>query len=340
MMAEVSPERSVVARILLIERGYKRIRDRLADVGGALDVVVMRPDGTTEHEGADITLDDARPEIGWVGPDAFSGPVRDYVIAMLKSPDLRWVQSGAAGYDHPMFRQLVLKGARLTTTHVQGIAIAEYVVASVLDHFQRGPERRQAQAEHRWVQLPYREVHGSTWLVVGFGSIGQEVARRARGFGAVVVGVRRNQDPHELADRIVAPDDVAGALPSADVVVLCAPLTAQTEGMVDAGFLAAMKPGSVLVNVGRGPLVDEAALLAALDLGTPEQAILDVFHNEPLPPESPFWDHPRVRLTGHASAYGSGVQARGDALFLDNLHRYFAGQPLLGEVSRAEVTGE
>ena len=124
-----------------------------------------------------------------------------------------------------------------------------------------------------------------------------------------------------------------------DVVVLSLPLNANTANMVDAAFLAAMKPGSVLVNVGRGGLVDEAALLAALDAGKPEHAILDVFQTEPLPAESRFWSHPRVTATPHASPMGSGLQARSDALFVDNLTRYLAGEPLLNEVSAKDVLG-
>jgi phosphoglycerate dehydrogenase-like enzyme len=262
------------------------------------------------------------------------------MVALLKSPSLKWMQSGAAGFDNPVFAQIVAKGTRLTTNHSQSVGMAEYVLATVLDHFQRGPERRGAQTAKEWARLPYREVMGSRWLIIGFGAIGQEVARRARAFGAHITGVRRTKVPHALADAMLAATDLLPALPDADVVVLSLPLMAETEALVNANFLAAMKPKSVLVNVGRGGLVDEAALLEGLDRGVPEHAILDVFRTEPLAAESPFWSHPRVTLTGHASAIGSGLTARTDALFVENLGRYVRGDTLLNEADPADVRRE
>ena len=249
------------------------------------------------------------------------------------------MQSSAAGYDSPVFGMIVSKGAQLTTNHSQAIGMSEYVLATVLDHFQRGPERRIEQAAARWTPLPYREVAGSHWLIVGFGAIGQETARRAKAFGAIITGVRRQAGDQPLADAMATPDALPGLLPRADVVVLSLPLNAHTANMVDAKFLGAMKPGSVLVNVGRGGLVDEPALLAALDAGKPEHAILDVFVTEPLPAESPFWSHPRVTATPHASPTGSGLQARTDALFVENLTRYLAGEALINAVEAKEVLG-
>jgi phosphoglycerate dehydrogenase-like enzyme len=259
------------------------------------------------------------------------------MIALLKAPSLRWLQSGAAGFDNPVFAQIVAKGARLTTNHSQSVGMAEYVLATVLDHFQRGPERRKAQTARDWARLPYREVMHSRWLIVGFGAIGQEVARRARAFGAHITGVCRSGAAHEIADRMLTPADLQPALRDADVVVLSLPLTAETEALVNAKFLAAMNPTSVLVNVGRGGLVDEPALLESLGRGAPAHAILDVFRTEPLPAASPFWNHPRVTLTGHASAIGSGLTARTDALFVENLGRYVRGEALLNEANPEDV---
>jgi phosphoglycerate dehydrogenase-like enzyme len=249
------------------------------------------------------------------------------------------VQSATAGFDHPMFGQLVSKGVSLTTSHGQAVGMADYVLAGVLDHFQRGPERRAAQTAHVWWRESFREVEGTRWLVIGFGAIGQGVAKRARAFGAEVIGVRRNPAIHPLADRIVGLNVLAGELPDADVVVLSIPLSAATRHLANAGFFAAMKPGSVLVNVGRGGLVDEPALLAALDRGIPAHAVLDVFAIEPLPTESPFWDNPRVAVNGHASGLTGGQHLRNQALFLDNLARFAAGEPLLNLARPEDVLG-
>jgi phosphoglycerate dehydrogenase-like enzyme len=207
----------------------------------------------------------------------------------------------------------------------------------VLDHWQGGPARRAAQAAREWKRMPFREIADSRWLVIGFGAIGEGVAERVNAFGGRVTGVRRSGAAHPAAERMAQLADLPRLLPEADVVVLCCPLTAETRHVADAGFFGAMKQGSVLANVGRGGLVDEAALLAALDRGAPEHAVLDVFETEPLPAESPFWNHPRVALTGHASGMSAGNPIRNDRLFIENLRRFLAGEPLLHEASAAEV---
>lgn len=318
-----------MARVMIYEKTYRRLAPRFDALGAAFDTLLVNDAGEITLNGEAISQDDAQPEAVWANHEVFSSPAaRAFMVATLKSQALKWVQSAAAGFDNPVFGQIVQKGAQLSTSHGQALGMAEYVLWGVIDHFQHGPQRRAAQAKGEWDRVAFREILDSQWLIVGFGAIGQAVAQRAKGFGAHVTGVRRNQAPHELADRIAPMSDLPALLPQADVVVLCTPLTADTRHLVDAGFLAAMKDRSVIVNVGRGGLVDEPALLAALDAGKPEHAVLDVFEVEPLPSDSPFWKHPRVTLTPHASGITGGQNTRNEALFLENLKLYLTGQPV------------
>jgi phosphoglycerate dehydrogenase-like enzyme len=325
-------------RLLVFEPALKRVADRLAAFGERLELVVVAADGSITCNGEALDTDTAQPEAGWMSVESSASPGgRAVAVSLLKSRRLGWVQSVAAGVDHPVWGQIVAKGAVLTTGHGQAISIAEFVLGQVIAHYQRVAERRAEQAAHRWTRLPFREIAGTRWLIIGFGAIGQAVAERARGFGAHITGVRRSVEGHPLADRMSPLNEVHALVGDADVVVLAAPLNEATRNLAGAAFFAAMKPRSLLVNVGRGALVDEAALLAALDKGVPELAGLDVFHTEPLPADSPFWDHPRVALSPHASAFGSGQSARNDALFLENLRRRLAGEPLLYEADPRDL---
>lgn len=325
-------------RLLIYEPSFRRLEGAIAGLTPAIDCVLMDDKGALSLGGAPVAVEDAGVEAAWANVDVWQSPVaREFSIAVLKSPGLKWLQSGAAGFDHPIFGQLVQRGVRLTTSHGQAVGMADYVLWGVLDHFQRGPERRAAQAAGEWARVRFRDLEGSRWLVIGFGAIGQGVGRRARAFGAHVTGVRRNQAPHPDADAIAAEADIPRLLPDADVVVLSVPLTPETRHLVNGEFLARMKPRSVLVNVGRGGLVDEAALTAALDKGVPEHAVLDVFETEPLPKDSAFWRHPRVTLTPHASGISEGQGLRNDALFLENLRRYLAGERLENEADPKDV---
>jgi len=326
-----------VTRLLMIEPAYQRVAAALEPLKDQIEVAVIGDDSQITCNGEALDTDTVQPDWGWMSNDAFGPSGRTLFVSLLKSNRLSWVHTGAAGLDNPVWGQLVAKGALLTTGHGQAISIAEYVLGEVLSHFQRLPERRAEQAAHRWVRVPFREIAGTTWLIVGFGAIGQGVAERARGFGAEIVGVRRSGGVHPLASRMGKLEDVRALLPEADVVVLSTPLNDATREMAGAAFFAAMKPRSVLVNVGRGGLVDEPALLAALDAGVPEFAILDVFQTEPLPESSPFWAHPKVALNPHASAFGSGQAARNDAIFLENLRRRLAGEPLLYEADPRDL---
>jgi len=328
----------LATRLLIFEPSFKQVEASLAAYASALAPLIVDKSGAMTLAGAPVSAEDARPDIAWASGELYLSPaVRDFVVAMLKSPNLCWVQSAAAGYDHPMFAEIVRRGVKLTTSHGQAVGMADYVLAGVLDHFQRGPERRAAQKDRTWTRLPFREILGTNWLVVGFGSIGQDVARRARAFGARIVGVRRDLSAHPLADQIVPLTDIRTVLSDMDVVVLCLPASHATHHLANADFFGAMKTDSVLVNVGRGSLVDEEALAAALDRGTPAHAVLDVFETEPLPDASVLWTHPRVCLTAHASGDSGGQELRNQALFLDNLERFITEAPLLNEANADDV---
>lgn len=324
-------------RLMIYEPSHARLAGAMPE---GIEPVLMGADGKLRLAGREVTVEEADPVCAWANADVFfSAAARPYSMAILTAPNLRWVQSGAAGIDNILFAKILEKGITLTTSHGQSVGMSEYVLWGVLDHLQNGARRRKAQAEHRWDRLDFREVNGSHWLVVGFGAIGQNVAQRARAFGATITGVRRNPAPHPLADAMATPGDLLRLLPDADVVVLSLPLTAESRHMADAKFFAAMKPGSVLVNVGRGELVDEPALFAALSRGAPEHAVLDVFATEPLPEDSPFWDHPQVTVSAHSSGATTGQGTRNDALFLDNLGRYARGEPLLNPAPTGDALG-
>ncbi|HEX7442644.1 MAG TPA: D-2-hydroxyacid dehydrogenase, partial [Acidimicrobiales bacterium] len=293
--------------------------------------LVMETDGSlTGADGAGVPWPEARPDVAWGTSDLFrdGAPLAAFFRFLVDCPSLRWFQSPAAGYESEPFRLLAERGVRVCNAHVNSLPIAEFVLRAVLDEFQAAAEWRRQAETFEWRIHDWREVAGSTWLVVGLGHIGSAVSTRARALGAEVIGCRRTPSPGDPADRMVTPDRLDEVIGEADVVVLSAPAAPGGHRLVDAGFLAAMKPADVLVNVGRGSLVDEQALLAALDSGTPSAAVLDVFDTEPLPPDHPFWTHPRVRVTPHNAAGGFGRLQRQADLFGANLERWLAGRPL------------
>lgn len=300
--------------------------------------LVMEADGSLcDATGAGVPWPEARPEVAWGTSDLFreGAPVAAFFRFLVGCPSLRWFQSPAAGYESEPFRLLAEHGVRVCNAHVNSLPIAEFVLRAVLDEFQGAQEWRRQSETSEWRIHDWREVSGSTWLIVGLGHIGSAVSSRARVLGAEVIGCRRTPSPSDPADRMVTPDGLGEVIGEADVVVLSAPAAPGTQRLVDAGFLSAMKPAAVLVNVGRGSLVDEAALLAALDTGTPSAAVLDVFDTEPLPPDHPFWTHPRVRVTPHNAAGGFGRLQRQAALFSANLDRWLADEPLEFDVTDA-----
>ncbi|HVO08015.1 MAG TPA: D-2-hydroxyacid dehydrogenase [Burkholderiaceae bacterium] len=299
-----------------------------------LRLVELQPDGSLLLDGHEVGLRETAVHLCWISLDIFEQHLAARIESLLhEAAGLRWLHTVHAGLDWPIYAALLARGVRVSRSHAQAPAIAEFVLAHVMAVFQRHERIHASQREHRWLPHPFRELASSRWLVVGAGHAGLEIARRARALGATVVGVARGEIGDPAIGHAIKPDHLPFELPSADVVVLSCPLTDATRDLVDRTFLAAMKDSAILVNIARGGLVDEAALLEALDGGRLAHAILDVTRIEPLPPDSPLWAHERVRLTAHSAYAGSGTAARNDELFAENLRRYLAREPLLYEVS-------
>jgi phosphoglycerate dehydrogenase-like enzyme len=256
---------------------------------------------------------------------------------------LRWIHSSAAGVGSMLFPEMVRSSVLMSNSRGNSsFTIAEHVIAVALVLFRDLRLAWRRQAEKVWAQNEFdagasvRTLRGTRVLIVGLGSIGGETARLAAAFGAHVVGIRRRVGgpPPAGVAAVVAPERLLEELPSADVVVIAAPQTSATVHLIGDRELARMKNDAVLVNVSRGKLVDEAALLRALESGRLRGAALDVFEHEPLDPGSPLWDRPDVLITPHVSGFQAGHWPRVTKIFADNLRRFAAGQPLANLVDK------
>lgn len=258
------------------------------------------------------------------------------------NPALRWVHTMAAGGGSQV-KAADLAPADLdrivftTSAGVHGGPLAEFAVFGVLggakDLGRLLGQQRDRTWSGRWAM---RQVSEMTVLVVGLGGIGTQVAAKLSSLGATVIGTSRSAQPVEHVDRVIRVEELAAVLPDVDAVVLTLPGTAATEGLFGAELLGALRPGTTLVNVGRGTVVDEAALLAALDDGRVGFAALDVFAQEPLPPESPLWAHPSVLVSPHTAALNAAEEPRIAALFAANATRLLDGEPLANQVDTVD----
>jgi len=234
------------------------------------------------------------------------------VAALLDLPTLRWIHSVSAGVDHAL--RVVPDACQAVITNAAGLfdgPIAEMVMAYILAIAKRIPLFLQQQ-------------------------IGTEVARRCQGMGLRVIATRRHPDRGgDFADLVVGPDRLSEILSGADFVVIAAPLTPETRGLLDRDALRQMRPDAWLINVARGAILDQEALIQALQEGWIGGAALDVFEEEPLPPDSPLWDLPNVIITPHNSWSTPHLKQREARLFVENLRRYLSGQPLLNVVDRS-----
>jgi phosphoglycerate dehydrogenase-like enzyme len=255
---------------------------------------------------------------------------------MKLAPGLRWLQGVGAGVEQ--FARAGVPRERVIVTNASGLSagsMAEFVIGRLLGIWKHFREMEEHQRASRYVQTYGRTFAGSVIGIVGLGSIGNAVALRARALGARVLGLRRTHRPgetSEVADELFGPGELHALLARCDAAVIAAPATPDTKHLIDAAALAAMPPGSVLVNVARGSLVDEAALAVALASGHLGAAALDVFEQEPLPASSPLWSLPTCYISAHSSVSTDRYMDDVLDLFADNLARYVAGQPLRNRV--------
>ncbi|MEH1928369.1 D-2-hydroxyacid dehydrogenase [Nostoc sp.] len=255
---------------------------------------------------------------------------------LTAAPALRWQQSPSAGVNHILTPAFLQKDIILTNAAgVHAIPISEFVLAFMLYHAKNLRKLQTLQDEHTWVRGVFlEELADATLLILGTGNIGQAIASRAKAFGVTVWGSRRHPEPLPNFDKVVGAHEWRSLLPTADYVVIATPLTQETKGLIDEAALRSMRQSAYLINIARGAIVDEAALLTALREGWIAGAGLDTVATEPLPQESPLWSLPNAFITPHCSALSPPLRERIAQLFIDNLKRYQTGQPLRNVVDK------
>jgi phosphoglycerate dehydrogenase-like enzyme len=260
------------------------------------------------------------------------------IPAVFQMDGLKWFHTFSAGVDNPGFQALIDRGAKLTTSSgASAPSIAQYVLAMMLHRAKRVDEWREQQGRREWRQVNTNELTGQSAGIIGAGAIGTEVARLAQAFNMRVVAMRRSARRARYADEQLPPRRLHALLAKSDFVVLACPLTSETEGMVGEPELRAMKPTATLINIARGRIVQEDALIRALKERWIDAAVLDVFSREPLDPASELWSLPNVIVTPHNSGFSPLNMDRAMSIFIDNLARFVAGRKMRNLVQRAGV---
>lgn len=302
------------------ERYAASLRDAAPDAAW----VVLEP--------GQVVGDPSAADVAFFSGDLFPDRVREFVLALRDAKDVRWVHSFSAGVDNPFFGKLRERGIRLTTSSgANAVPIAQTAIWYLLA-LSRGAERwRDAQRRKAWERHEVVELEGRTLGVVGLGPIGTEVARIGAALRMRVVGMRRTPTGDEPCETwpLARIDELCAI---ADALVLALPLAPGTHHLLDARRIALLPHGALVVNVGRGALIEEPALVEALASGALGGAGLDVFEVEPLPVESPLWSLPNVIVTPHNAGDAEGNLHRATAIFLDNLARWRRGDALRNEV--------
>jgi phosphoglycerate dehydrogenase-like enzyme len=270
-------------------------------------------------------LDRERPDILYT--IRFAGTPGFPREAILASPTLRWVSVGGSGTDH----LAPWDPSRITVTNAAGVGaetMAQYAAAAMLSFALGLPAFAADKRERRWVPRDVASVKGRTLAIMGLGHTGRATARLAKALGMRVIGIRARPVLTPDVNRVDPPGRLHDILSEADFALVCLPLTRLTRGLIDRAAFLAMKPGAVLIDVSRGGIIDQAALIDALRTGRLAGAALDVFETEPLPQDNPLWAMENVIITPHCSSVHDGWQLRSIEMFCDNADRWRQGQPL------------
>jgi phosphoglycerate dehydrogenase-like enzyme len=282
----------------------------------------------TRYKDLDETLAREMPNIAFAckfEPQAFPRQ------AFVNCASLKWLSVGFAGVDHVV----PWDDEKLAVTNASGVAaqeMAEYTVAAIFGLFQRFPYFAKKQAEKCWDYQMIRSTAGSCVGLIGVGKSGAAIAKICKALGFKTLAYRSHQQPTANVDHVYAADSLYEMLAQCDVVVVCAALTPDTRSLIDSQAINAMKRGAYLINISRGAIVDEPALISALESGQLGGAVVDVACTEPLPKSDPLWDAPNLFITPHTSSEYQGWQAKAADMFAENLVRWEKDEPLLNRV--------
>lgn len=336
------PRETLLIASWLEAEHVERVRRAAPDLDVLHHPKLLRPPRyAADHKGRDVERTPA-DEARWQALLAQATILFDFDMTHVAdlpelAPRVRWIQATSAGIGHFVRRNDYARrmpGCVFTTASgVHARPLAEFVMMCLMGHVRGLLPTVHAQRRRHWERFAGTDLEGRTVLVVGHGRVGREVGRMARAFGMTVLGVRARPDGQppaaHHADELYGVDALPALLPRADFLVLAAPHTDETEGMIGAAQLAGLPAGAVVVNVGRGALVDEAPLVEALRSGHLGGAYLDVFQTEPLPVDSPLWDMPNVLVSPHSGSTSDRENGRITDLFCENLRRWRAGEALL-----------
>lgn len=320
MTAAVGPPSLLCTHFIL-----ERYGDRVAAAAPNLQTIALADGDVLDEAGL------ARLRVAFFSGDAWPDHAADFMGAAVRAPSLDWLHTFSVGTDHPVFTGLLDRGVRVSTSSgAPAGPIARTVMLYLLALSRDLPRLIHAQAAHEWAPRSFDDIEGRTIGVVGMGPIGLAVIRMASALGMRPIGMHRavvgdEPCPTWPLDRL---PELAAA---ADALVIALPLTDDTRGIISAEVISRLRPDTIFVNVGRGELVDEPALIAALAAGRLGGAGLDVFTTEPLPPDSELWDLPNVIVTPHMSGTCPTSDERAVEIFLTNLAAYTKGEPLLNE---------